>query len=94
MLPNGEVDPSIRKGTAVATFDENKLYPTSGARNSGLFEGGSTKGSFWLMDQWPEERGPQGNVIQQAKPEGLRPIGPNGSNVSNQSGAYFVIIAP
>ena len=94
MLPNGQVDPSIPKNTAVATFDENGHYPTNGNRNSGLFEGGSTKGSFWLLDQWPEQRDPHNNVIQEAKPEGLRPIGPNGANISNQSGAYFVIIVP
>jgi len=95
VVVDGAVDPSIRKGTAVATFDSNgRYYPNSSEKNSGTFMGGSTKGSFWLLDQWPARTDSSGNVIREDRPPGERPISPTGPWPSDNSNAYYVIIVP
>jgi hypothetical protein len=95
VVVNGEVDPSIPIGTAVATFDSNGQYfPHSENKNCGIYLGPDTKGSFRLLDQWPTERDARGNVIRQAVPPHVRSISPNGAYPSDYSGAYYVIIVP
>jgi hypothetical protein len=56
--------------------------------------GGSTKGSFWLLDQWPERTDAQGNVIRKAVPPHVWEITPSGIPPSNNSSFYYVIIVP
>lgn len=65
-MVNGEVDPSIPIGTAVATFDSNGQYfPHSDKKNSGTYLGPDTKGSFFLLDPKITENG---KVIREAVP--------------------------
>lgn len=93
VMANGEVNPSIPLYTAVATFDEHGHYfPNSDNKNSGTYLGGSTKGSFFLLDQWPERTDGHGNVIRKAVPPHVREITPNGIPPSDNSLFYYVII--
>jgi hypothetical protein len=83
------------KGVAVATFDNNgKYFPTSSEKNSGIFNGTSTKDNFHLVDQWPKRTDSNGNVIREARPPGDRIISPNGAHPSDNSHDYYVIIVP
>jgi hypothetical protein len=83
------------KGVAVATFDSNgKYFPKSREKNSGIYMGSSTRGSFWLLDQWPARTDSHGNVIRPARPPGERIISANGAYPSDNSRAYYVIIVP
>jgi RHS repeat-associated protein len=82
------------KGTAIATFDENGQYfPTSVEKNSGIYMGTSTKGSFHFVDQWPT-RTDHGRVIREAVPPQERTLSPNGAYPSDNSNAYYVILVP
>ncbi len=83
------------KGLAVATFDKNgKYFPTSSEKNSGIFNGTSTKDNFHLVDQWPKRTDSNGNVIREARPPGDRIVSPNGAHPSDNSHDYHVIIVP
>jgi len=96
VIVNGEVDLSIPDGTAVATFDsQGHYFPKSPDKNSGIYiKKPNSKGSFWLVDQWPTRRDPRGNVIREGMPPHLRSISPNGAYPSDDPGAYYVIIVP
>jgi hypothetical protein len=98
VMPNGEVNQSIPLYTAVATFDRNKEYfPHSRYKNSGIYLGPdpTTKGAFWLLEQWPRETDPNtGEVLQEATPPHVRSISPNGTHPSNNSSDYYVIKVP
>lgn len=96
VIVNGEVDRSIPDGTAVATFDtQGRYFPKSPAKDCGIYvKKPDTKGSFWLLDQWPAWRDPQGNVTREGKPPHLRSISLNGAYPSDDSNAYYVIIVP
>jgi len=81
------------KGVAVATFDSKGHYfPTSPEKNSGIYMGTSTKGSFHLLDQWPARTDSHGNIVRPATPPVDRIVSPNGRYPSDASYAYFVII--
>jgi hypothetical protein len=95
VIVNGEVDPSIPSNTAVATFDKQGNYfpERNSEKNSGVYIKPNTKGSFWLLDQWPEKTDPNtGNVIRPAHPPQVRSISPNGMPPSDNSSSYYVII--
>ncbi len=75
------------KGTAIATFVEGSdgkwryLPDANGHMNSGTFMGTSTKGTFWMADQWP-----------QGKPVSIWNVGSNPNNASMNAASYRVII--
>jgi hypothetical protein len=96
VVVNGEVNPNIPDGTAVATYDSNGQYfPTSGQKDCGIYiKRPDTKGSFWLLDQWPTQRDADGNVVREGMPPHLRSISPNGAYPSDNSSAYYVIVVP
>jgi hypothetical protein len=52
--------------------------------NSGTFMGTSTKGTFWMADQWPEGQ----------KPVSIWNVGNNPNNASMNAASYRVIIVP
>jgi hypothetical protein len=95
VVVEGKVNPNIPSATAVATFDSNgRYFPTSKDKNSGIFVTGSTKGSFWLVDQWPAKRDSHGTIIREAVPPHERLISPNGPYPSDNSSSYYVIKVP
>jgi RHS repeat-associated protein len=77
------------KGTAIATFVKGPdgewryLPDANGHMNSGTFMGTSTKGTFWMADQWP-----------QGKPVSIWNVGSNPNNASMNAASYRVIIVP
>jgi len=77
------------KGTAIATFIQGSdgkwhyLPDSGGHKNSGTFMGTSTKGTFWMADQWP-----------QGKPVSIWNVGSNPDNASMNAASYRVIIVP
>jgi len=82
-------DKDIKPGTAIATFDSKGRYPGKDQdKNSGIYLGRGTNGSIWILDQWPARPG----TAQKAHPPQPRELRPGGSNVSNNSNAYFVIL--
>jgi hypothetical protein len=78
------------KGTAIATFvkgpDGKWLYlpDANGHMNSGTFMGTSTKGTFWMADQWPKGQ----------KPVSIWNVGSNPDNPSMNAASYRVIVVP
>jgi hypothetical protein len=80
---NGDVKP----GTAIATFDSNGRYPTGKDKNSGIYLGPGTKGSIWILDQWPAH---DPNPAHPPQPREL--LNDNARGVSNNSNAYHVIL--
>jgi RHS repeat-associated protein len=80
---------NLAPGTAIATFDDTGRYPKDDPqhperhtpRNSAIYVGQSGT-DIWVIDQWP------GHTAQ------YRSIPRNGNTVSNQSGAYSVIVVP
>jgi RHS repeat-associated protein len=80
---------NLTPGTAIATFDDNGRYPQDDPqhperhtpRNSAMYVGQSGT-DIWVIDQWP------------GHPALYRRIPRNGNSVSNQSGAYSVIVVP
>ena len=76
-----KVDKDTRPGTAVATFNDKGRYPSKSGWNSGIFLGPGTKGSVWVLDQWP------------GHPPEPREIPVNNNALpANNSGAYSVIL--
>ncbi len=77
------------KGTAIATFIKGSdgqwhyLPDSGGHKNSGTFMGTSTKGTFWMADQWPAQ-----------KPVTIWNVGSNPNNASMNAASYRVIIVP
>jgi hypothetical protein len=77
------------RGTAIATFQKGAdgqwhyLPDADGHKNSGTFMGTSTKGTFWMADQWPGQ-----------KPVSTWNVGNNPNNASMNAGSYRVIIVP
>ncbi|MGH9747718.1 MAG: BPSL0067 family protein [Candidatus Acidiferrales bacterium] len=57
-------------------------------KNSGIYLGRGANGSIWILDQWPARVG----TGQKAHPPQPRELHPGGSNVSNNSSAYYVIL--
>jgi hypothetical protein len=78
------------KGTAVATFIKGSdgewhyLPDSGGHKNSGTFMGTSTKGTFWMADQWPGGQ----------KPVSIWNVGSNPNNASMNAASYRVITVP
>ena len=76
------------KGTAIATFIKGSdgewhyLPDSGGHKNSGAFMGTSTKGTFWMADQWPGGQ----------KPVSIWNVGSNPNNASMNAASYRVII--
>jgi hypothetical protein len=77
------------KGTAIATFQKGAdgqwhyVGDADGHKNSGTFMGPSTKGTFWMTDQWPAQ-----------KPVTTWNVGNTSSNASMNANSYRVIIVP
>jgi hypothetical protein len=77
------------KGTAIATFIKGSdgewhyLPDSGGHKNSGTFMGTSTKGTFWMADQWP-----------QGKPVSIWNVGSNPNNASMNAASYRVVTVP
>lgn len=96
VIVNAEVNPNVKDGTAVATFDsQGNYFPKSAEKNSGIYiKRPDTKGSFWLLDQWPQRTDSNGNAIREAMPPHPRSISPNGAYPCDNSSAYYVIIVP
>jgi len=79
--PGSKVDKDTRPGTAIATFNDKGRYPSKSGWNSGLVLGPGTKGSIWVLDQWP------------GHPPEPREIPLNNNALpANNSGAYSVIL--
>lgn len=75
---------NIKPGTAIATFDSSGHYPIGPEKNSGIYLGPGTKGSIWILDQWPGHA-----------PEPREVVFDNNRSPSNNSNAYSVIyVAP
>lgn len=95
VLPNGTLNPDVKPGTAVATFDANGNYPRGNvAKNSGVVLGpgvASGKGSIRLMDQWKAHPPNPANPPQSRD---VRFYSDPTANVSNNSNAYYVILVP
>ena len=78
------------KGTAIGTFikgpdgEWHYLPDSGGHKNSGTFMGTSTKGTFWMADQWPKGQ----------KPVSIWNVGSNPNNASMNAASYRVIIVP
>lgn len=51
--PKAVDDKDIKPGTAIATFDEKGRFPNKHTYNSGIYLNSGTKGSIWILDQWP-----------------------------------------
>jgi hypothetical protein len=82
-------DKDIKPGTAIATFDDKGHYPGKDQnKNSAIYLGRGTNGSIWVLDQWPARPG----TTQKAHPPQPRELRPGGTNVSNNSNAYYVIL--
>ena len=76
---------NVPAGTAIATFDDQGLYPNGPhGNNSGLYAGpaSSPPNSIIILDQWPGHNA------------SARTITPKGATPSDQSGAYSVITVP
>jgi RHS repeat-associated protein len=76
---------NIPAGTAIATFDDQGLYPNESGWNSGIYVGPSgalfPPNTITIIDQWPGHNASARDVL----PRGTRP---------NRSGAYSVITVP
>ncbi len=85
-------DGDIKPGTAIATFDSNGRYTTGQDKNSAIFLSNGTKGSIWVLDQWPAH--PDNNTS--AHPPQPREVRfDDGKTLSNSANAYHVImVAP
>jgi hypothetical protein len=80
---------SLPIGTAIATFGSNGHYPTNGDQNSGIYMGQGSKGSIYILDQWPAHAA-SGTP---AHPPQVREMRFNDhSTLSNSAQAYHVII--
>jgi RHS repeat-associated protein len=78
---------NIPPGTAIATFDDQGLYPNKGhGNNSGIYVGLSSPpyppNSIMMLDLWPGHNA------------SARTVKPTGATASDQSGAYSVITVP
>jgi RHS repeat-associated protein len=76
----------IKPGTAIATFD-NGRYPSGKDKNSAIYLGPGTKGSIWVLDQWPAHAS---NPAHPPQPREV--LSDNARGVSNNSNAYHVIL--
>jgi RHS repeat-associated protein len=80
---NGDIKP----GTAIATFDSNGRYPTGKDKNSAIYLGPGTKGSIWVLDQWPAHAP---NPAHPPQPREV--LNDNSRGISNNSNSYHVIL--
>jgi hypothetical protein len=84
------INPAVKKGTAIATFDSNgKYFPGSDHKNSGIYLGPGlfSSSNSRILDQWPGSPGP--------RPRDIWLTGGFGDwDVSNHSNAYFAIKTP
>jgi hypothetical protein len=91
---DGKINPKIKPGTAIATFDKKGHYPGSGDphKNSGIFLGPGLftgPGGIQILDQWPAY---PPNAAHPPQPRDMRYYGDPAHDVSNNSHAYYVII--
>lgn len=77
----------IKPGTAIATFDGNARYPSGKDKNSGPYLGPGTKGSIWILDQWPAH---SPNSAHPPQPREV--LNDNTRGASNNANAYHVIL--
>jgi hypothetical protein len=83
---NGDIKP----GTAIATFDSNGRYPSGKDKNSGIYLGPGTKGSIWILDQWPAHAP---NPAHPPQPREV--LNDNTRGASNNANAYHaILVAP
>jgi large repetitive protein len=73
----------IQAGTAIATFDENGLYPAGPKKNSGIYVRIRAGKGFDMIDQWPRDN-------HYAKQRLLLPGG--GRAISDNADSYYVIM--
>lgn len=103
-LPNSTLwrkGPSVvgnntQRGTAIATFNRNGLYPQQGQHfNSGIYAGpGSVPGSILIIDQWKALPATPGYQGRPAKFPSIREVAPhNPRSASDSADAYSVIYA-
>jgi hypothetical protein len=73
----------ILRGTAIATFDSNKKYPTDGLGKHAAIYLSHASDCIHVLDQWND----QGEV----KPRPIRFNRPKGTRRSNDANTFFVI---
>jgi len=91
---DGKINPNIKPGTAIATFDSNGRYPGQDDphKNSGIFLGAGVMGgpgSARILDQWPAYAS---NPAHPPQPRDMRYYADPTHDVSNNSHAYYVIM--
>ncbi len=73
----------ILRGTAIATFDDNRKYPTDGLGKHAAIYLSQNQASIQVLDQWDD----QGEV----KSRPIRFNRPKGTKRSNDANTFFVI---